>query len=269
MKRLVRFLAFLLIIPLVCLLVFSEIIRCFFIESSTDFQPIAPAVFVSRDTPVRQRLFLLDEIKQARKRVNNLWMSPQQGRATVIFCRTLREYEQYCRSGEGAGCSLGTPWGDSWIIINPYGRNPDVLAHEMCHNELYKRLGWLTTQRQIPQWFNEGLALMLDGRFLSSRPDNQPDSLQRFQDYNNQWRRAVRGQQPLALKNLESTQDFFDGGERRVMLAYMTAGREVSRWLILVGRSGLLALTQAVADGEDFSAAYQRLERQARSQKKT
>ncbi|WP_266367391.1 hypothetical protein [Tellurirhabdus rosea] len=264
MRRWVRVFLFFLIIPLAVLAVFPHIIRCQFIGYAPDFQRIAPGVYVSRDTPPRQRAFLLFEIRQAERRLASLWQSPRRGRAAVIFCQTPEQYERYCRGSEGAGCSLGTPWGDAWIVINPYGRNPDVLAHEMCHDELYQRLGWLTSQRQIPQWFNEGLALMLDHRFTTAR-----DSLQRFRDYHDEWQYLTRGQQfVLELEEMESMRDFFGGGPQHVMLAYMTAGREVARWLSIVGRPGLQQLTDAVAAGNDFGTTYQTLEAKARQRAK-
>ncbi|WP_332368176.1 hypothetical protein [Spirosoma telluris] len=49
------------------------------------------------------------------------------------------------------------PWGASYLILGPDGNNTDVIAHELCHDELFARLGWWRVKRQIPQWFNEGL----------------------------------------------------------------------------------------------------------------
>ncbi|MFC5409717.1 hypothetical protein ACFPMF_10390 [Larkinella bovis] len=260
MRWSVRLLLFLLILPLAFFAAFPQIVRCVFLEHTAGFQSIAPQVWVAKDTPDRQRVYLLFEINEARKRLELLWNKPIHSHATIVYCQTPEQYEQYCQDGEGAGCSLGTPWGDSWIIINPYGRNPDVLAHEMCHDELFTRLGWLKTQRQIPQWFNEGLALMIDQRFTTAT-----DSLRRFEEFQDHWQQQSRGQQTvLDLSELASLRDFFAGDTDRVMLAYMTAGREVSRWLALVGRPGLRKLAEAVAQGEAFSTAYQQLEREAK-----
>ena len=259
MRWWVHLILFLLIVPLAYYAVFPQILRCQFIGYSDDFSPVTTNVFVSNDTPARQRILLMAELRQASGRIRQLWESQPQGKAKVIFCQTPEQYEQYCRNGEGAGCSLGTPWGSSWIIINPYGRNPNVLAHEMCHDELFTRLGWLTTQRQIPQWFNEGLALMVDQRFTE-----ETDSLQRYESFRDEWLYLTHGQQyMLELSTIESLGGFFSGGERRVMLAYMTAGMEVSRWLGKVGRRGLAQLILAIEQGEDFEAVYRRLEKRA------
>ncbi|KAA9354663.1 hypothetical protein [Larkinella humicola] len=263
MRWLVRFLVFLLILPLAYFAAFPQIFRCQLLKYTSDFQQLTPTVWVDASTPERQRVYLLFEINEATKRLEKLWNSPAKGRATVIFCQSPEQYQQYCHDGEGAGCSLGTPWGESWIIINPYGRNPDVLAHEMCHDELYTRLGWLKTQRQIPQWFNEGLALLIDQRFTTAT-----DSLRRHDEFQDHWEEQSHGQQVvLKLTELESLKDFFSGNYNRVMLAYMTAGREVSRWLAVVGRGGLTKLVDRLKAGDDFESVYQRLEREAKTGK--
>lgn len=261
MRWFVRVLLFLLILPLAYFAAFPQIFYCQLVNYSSDFQQLAPAVWVDKNTPEHQRVYLLFEIHEARKRLGTLWDSPVQSHATIIFCQTPEQYEWYCQDGEGAGCSLGTPWGSSWIIINPYGRNPDVLAHEMCHDELYTRLGWLTTQRQIPQWFNEGLALMIDQRFTTAT-----DSLRRYEEFHDHWQQQSHGQQTvLELNELRSLTDFFSGSSDRVMLAYMTGGREVSRWLSVVGRQRLKKLVEAVRLGSDFRDAYQQLEQEAKT----
>ncbi len=104
-------------------------------------------------------------------RIDSFWLG-KQAKPKLIICGTPQEYQKYCQSTEGAGCSLGTPWGQSYVILNAQGLNVDVISHEMSHVELLDRLGWWKTTMDIPQWFNEGTALMLDRRFV-----NNPDSL--------------------------------------------------------------------------------------------
>ena len=195
-------------------------------------------------------------IKKARSRVAAFWGKPV-GDATLILCSNPDEYQKYCHSSEGAGCSLGTPWGDSYIVLNPYGLNEDVISHEMCHNELFVRLGWWKTTTQIPQWFNEGLALMLDRRFV---PETEP--LPRYLSYKDEWLYLTHGaQEVLELDDLKSMKGFFGGNQRHVMLAYMTAGMEVSYWLMLTGPKNARVLLDAVAKGSDFAGAYERMKK--------
>ncbi|GAA4403520.1 hypothetical protein GCM10023187_19660 [Nibrella viscosa] len=258
-------------LPLGYALIYPEILRCHLIGYSPRFMPLADTtrrIYVSAGTPVSQQKQLRQNVRLAHERLRRYW-HPLEGQAVLIYCRTQEDYIQYCVGGEGAGCSLGTPWGTSFLVLGPDGNNVDVIAHELCHDELFARLGWLTVKRQIPQWFNEGLAMMVDYRFTPPNHSGSINRVQRYRDFRDEWLYYTHGRQRVvALTNLETTRDFFAGTYRQVMLAYMTAGMEVSRWLMWVGPQGVAQLTETVADGYDFPEVYVRLERQARSRKK-
>ncbi|KEO75199.1 hypothetical protein EL17_05915 [Anditalea andensis] len=55
------------------------------------------------------------------------------------------------------------PW-CSCIVLGPEGQNVDVIAHEMLHAELQRRVGLLKILNEVPVWFDEGAALTLDNR---------------------------------------------------------------------------------------------------------
>ncbi|WP_128547653.1 hypothetical protein [Larkinella soli] len=260
MRLTVRIALFLLIPPLAFYSVFPQVFRCQTIRFSDDFRKVGARLWVDQGANAGQRDRLRNEIDQASRRLETLWQDSLRGNAEFIYCLSPAQYERYCPGTEGAGCSIGTPWGDSWIVVNPFGRNPDVLAHEMCHNELFTRLGWLTTQRQIPQWFNEGLALMVDYRFAADT-----DSLHRYEEFRDQWEYHTRGRQfVLELEEIESLRGFFEGGPSRVVLSYSTAGMEVSRWLATVGRQGLAELVKGLDNGENFEELYRTIESRAK-----
>lgn len=262
-------------LPVGYVLLYPQIVRCQLVSHSNDFVAVdtpGGQVYISRVTLIPQGKRFLDNLAQARQRIRQFW-GQSRGHAVLIYCPIQSQYEAYCAGGEGAGCSLGTPWGDSFLVLGPEGNSPDVIAHELCHDELYARLGWLRVKRDIPQWFNEGLAMMLDYRFSSPVNNKAGETAaQRYNDYRAEWLFRTRtpdgydsahfGQKirPIALAKLESTRDFFEGDYARVMLAYTTAGLEVSRWLATAGQSAVLKLTNAVAAGEDFETVYKRLE---------
>jgi hypothetical protein len=258
----VRWLVLLLIaLPIGTLVLFPSLWRCLTIAHATDFERVEVGkrmLYVSNDVTDRQRALLMAHLEAASERIRRFW-GDQQGRAVIIYCPTQEQYARYCSGGEGAGCSLGMPWGDSFLVLGPEGNSPDVMAHELCHDELFARLGWLTIKRQVPQWFNEGLALMVDYRFTNAG-GNARD---RFLVYDAEWKYRAYGPQGLSpqmvpnLPSLESTRDFFYGDYSRVMLAYLTAGREVSRWLATVGSSALSRLITDLSAGNDFADVYQ------------
>ena len=267
-------LSFLIALPIGFLLLYPHILRCAWVSHSDDFtllagvQPDAAnssgSVYVNQSATPRQQAELRRHVSAARDRIRRFWGGHREGRATLIYCPDQADYERYCAGGEGAGCSLGTPWGASYLVLGPEGNNTDVIAHELCHDELFARLGWWTVKRQIPQWFNEGLALMVDYRFTNPDTWERPDSLPTafdddYADIPSRYGPMIK------LSELESTRDFFGGGYQHVMLAYQTAAAEVSRWLAVVGLRGVPTLTQAVENGEPFYEEYRRLERVKRS----
>lgn len=258
-------LSFWLALPIGYALLYPQVLRCQFIAYSPDFRRLTTGtnpLYISHDTPRPQQERLLREFGRAESRIRQFW-GEQRGRAVLIYCPTQAQYERYCVGGEGAGCSVGLPWGASYLILGPEGNSADVIAHELCHDELLARLGWFTVKRQVPQWFNEGLALMLDYRFVAPADSGRGADVarQRANDYRDEWQFRTHGEQfVLDLDHLESTRDFFWGDYNRVMLAYMTAGMEVSRWLADVGQAGLITLVDRVADGAPFIDTYRQIE---------
>ncbi len=260
---------FLIALPIGFLLLYPQLFRCMRIGSSADFRRIAGSgeVYINRTATAKQQAQLRQNSQIARNRIRRFWES-QRGNATLIYCSQQADYEQYCVGGEGAGCSIGTPWGTAYLILGPDGNNADVIAHELCHDELFARLGWWRVKRQIPQWFNEGLALMVDYRFSNPSVWESPDSVKQSIPFSEESTSMPFPQRPmLKLVDLETTRDFFGGDYRHTMLAYQTAADEVARWLMVVGRASVPALTNSINDGTDFGEAYRTLERRKRRSK--
>lgn len=259
-------LPFLATLPIGYLLLYPQVFWCLLIDSSADFHllPGTGRVYVHHTATASQQMQLRQHRQRANSRIRQLW-SDQQGRAILIYCPLQDDYERYCAGGEGAGCSVGTPWGSSYLILGPEGNNTDVIAHELCHDELFARLGWWRVKRQIPQWFNEGLALMVDYRFSNPATWQQPDRLAHRPPFSDETPSLPFPQRPiLKLTDLETTRDFFGGDGMHTMLAYQTAADEVARWLAVVGRAGVPVLGSAVQAGHDFGDTYRQLERAKR-----
>lgn len=241
---------------------YPQVFYCQVIDFSS-FEKIKTNIYASPALDARQRVHIRQVIKKAEARVDSFW-SGKQANPKVILCGTPQEYEKYCQSTEGAGCSLGTPWGQSFVILNVQGLNVDVISHEMSHVELFKRLGWWKTTTEIPQWFNEGTALMLDRRFVAN-----PDAIGRYLEYTDEWLyQTGGGQNILELENISSVKGFFSGNQKQVMLAYMTSGLEVSYWLAFTGGNGLLKLLSEMENGHSFNESYLKIEKEARKKNK-
>lgn len=234
---------------------FPHVWHCQWIDFSA-FKKVSSNLYISTKTPPKHLQKAIKSMEEARKRITQLW-DGFEGQGVLILCESSEEYYHYCHSNEGAGCSIGTPWGASYIVLNLDGLNTDVIAHEMCHDELFTRLGWWTTTRQIPQWFNEGLALMVDYRFVGTT-----DPIQRYLDYQEACLSASKGGQTVfELKEISTMKGFFGGNENHVFLAYMTAGVEVSKWLSERGIKQVPLFINQIKAGASFDKAYTDLEK--------
>ena len=222
--------------------VFPQVLRCSFVQYDT-FVSIQPNVYAATTSTLQQQDSLKNYIKIAKKRIESFW-GTQQGEATIIFCDDLEKYRQYCRSSEGAGCTIGTPIG-SWIVLNKDGLNADVIAHEMSHDELMTRLGWWKTKTKIPTWFDEGLALMLDYRFVATQ-----DSAQRYRAYAGEL--FFFSKKPLPLESLNTEKEFFGQGELHTKLAYFTSASVISKKIAFRGKQAVLHTIERVKQDNVF-----------------
>ena len=113
------------------------------------------------------------------------------------------------------------------------------LTHELSHVELATRVGVVRALLKVPQWFDEGLAVLVsaDPDFTEARWLAATDN-------------GARAPSPDRLRTL--------GGWLSVdrELSYGTARHEVARWYARVGRSGLDRLFAALHAGETFERAY-------------
>jgi len=251
LRKVTRFLLTGLIILLGSLFfLYPQIFYCELIAFS-NFKSSDKKVYFSPDINRNKYKTLQSTIALAEARVDSFYRGKKSD-PKIIICQTPQQYQKYCSSTEGAGCSIGTPWGSSYVILNAQGMNTDVIAHEMSHIELLKRIGWWRTTNDIPQWFNEGLALMLDRRFVSETAPRD-----RYRAYRYEWRYYTRnGRDLLLLKDISTMREFFHGDQRHVMTAYMTAGMEVSYWLLLRRDAGLQQFIGKMRAGTPFMEAY-------------
>jgi hypothetical protein len=227
------------------------------------FQSAGQRVFVSPQLNPSGFPLIKKLIKEAEIRVDSFY-DGKESSPTYIICSTPIEYQKYCSAAEGAGCSLGTPWGETFVVLNPDGFNTDVISHELSHAELLSRLGWWNVTFKVPQWFNEGIALMMDRRFVDST-----NPVERYMHYNNEWLYHTGGGQIiLELDEITTIKSFFNGSSKRVMLAYMTAAAEVSYWLASMNEDGFSEFLRLMSSGQSFKSAYHSVENQTKPEKK-
>jgi hypothetical protein len=143
------------------------------------------------------------------------------------------------------------------ILLSARGANWHFIAHEWSHAEMWARLDW-TAWRQLPQWFDEGLAVA-----LSEAPEHAESHWQ----YLNATGFPLPTRAELdAMRSrrqwLEAGARYSDGrnderrarGEPEVHAQYAAAGHAVRPWLARAGQPGLLDLIARLNAGQPWEA---------------
>lgn len=130
----------------------------------------------------------------------------------------------------------------TYIVLDTTEINTDVLAHELAHAELVQRLGWQRRNDEIPTWFDEGLAMLVDERF----PDWEYDLLLMLRS----------GREIPELNELETPEGFFTPSLSGDLFNYFVAKRVVKDWFQVKKRSGLEQLLNDIRSGKSFQEIF-------------
>ena len=140
-------------------------------------------------------------------------------------------------------------FGNYAVLLSPRGLTLPILTHELCHAELYARLGGVNGLTLVPRWFDEGLAVM-----VSEEPTHAEavwDGLEH------------RGIARPALGDLvgygdwgRAVQAYGDGRPEGPKIVYTTAGHEVRHWYSRAGADGLAKLITLLRADFPFDEAY-------------
>lgn len=221
-----------------------RLINCLMINFS-DMEKIAHNVYVSNETSNSDKEYLLSLIKKSKNRVENLWGSVVVDPVFVI----CNSHEDYTKFGmyKVDGLTVIYPF-ETFIIICPDGINENVISHEICHAELYERIGFFDDD-EIPLWFHEGLASLVSHNQLNS-----------FDGFNKIWnKRSKNGKVKINLNEIASYDGFY-GSPAILDLPYWRAALEVSRWYEITGIKGLLELVTSIRSNKYFEASYKLIE---------
>jgi hypothetical protein len=214
-----------------------ELAACATINFSDNFVKHQGEIFISKDTPQRISDTLLFLVHKADKRVCDFWKVKQgEGNPKIIFCYSNELYNKYSRGAVGK--TVFSPLG-AFIIIGMNFIDLDKISHEICHTELFSRLGYFKITREIPVWFNEGLALQVDYRKEFSR--------ERFLFVKD----SIKSDPKLSEMN--TVENFYN---KDYYIHFLKAGYEVGNWLDNAGNEGLKNLISGINNGKDFRELY-------------
>jgi len=153
-----------------------------------------------------------------------------------IFCDREEDFLKYSMSSSIpalAHLKLG-----SYIVLGKDGVDIDIISHEISHAELYERLGFFK-RMAIPAWFDEGLAMLVDHRSYYSEENLRIKT----HDFKN----------VPDVKAMNDLRRFQSGTREDIMLHYMTAKYEMSKWY---SQEKLLQLIHDIKKGSSFHEAF-------------
>lgn len=202
------------------------------IPSWFGFTKITEGVYVDDQMPPTQRQEFLNTLNLSKQRVSTFFGSIEAS-SKVFACST-----EECFVSHGGVTAKGKAFGDSMLLLSPRGLNVTIAAHELTHIELHNRVGAFRSWREIPVWFDEGLAVLVseDSRYTEKA-----------------WLKATDN--GCNAPKLENIGDLLGNGDW--LLSYGTARREVGAWYLHVGRAGLERLIMDVKNGSDFNSAFE------------
>lgn len=131
----------------------------------------------------------------------------------------------------------------SYLSVSKEYLNADIVAHELTHAELHKRLydGKLRG-KSVPIWFDEGIALQNDFREKYSE-----DSWLKETD---------NGSNIINLDEMDTASEFYAGDSEDRRLRYLISRQELKIWIEKNSMEQLIELVNRINSGEDFQELY-------------
>lgn len=215
-------------------------------------EEVAPKVFANEEMSLVQREDFSRIVIEARRKISDFYGGIL-SQPEILACST-----EECFVGLGGGKPRGIDLGKSKILISPRGLTVPILTHEWSHAELRTRMDakmdGVFGISSIPTWFDEGLAVVV------SEEPNHSEKV---------WEEIVAAK--IAAPNIEDLVSLKEWNKAvgqfgdadcamgilgKFYVVYATAGHEVRKWYLRVGRAGLLKLIDKVKSGEDFEKSF-------------
>ncbi|MEH0155831.1 DUF1570 domain-containing protein [Limibacter armeniacum] len=202
-------------------------------------------LYISDDVDSSMENSLLEKIYSAEQNIALFF--GDKSSSPIILAGNNQEFIHYFGAQRNVPGVCHNALNNTYIVLGPNGLNIDVISHEMTHAELIHRVGWFNREYEIPTWFDEGLAMMLDHRY-----DTIGDIM---------WERlTLNGEFAPRLHQMENMKGFLEVSEISPYISYMTSKREVQRWWDIVGLQGFNEFTGLIRAGTPFKKAYSSIE---------
>jgi hypothetical protein len=135
-----------------------------------------------------------------------------------------------CYAWIGGGGERGIAVLNRAVMLSPRGIDPVIAAHELTHVELHARLG----RASVPQWFDEGLAVLVadDPRYLL--PEDMGDRCRvapagPLPETLDDWLRAAGADVQVYAQAACAVSRLTAGNDVHVLIADLAAGKPLPR----------------------------------------
>ena len=231
------------------ILLLSVIAACFFqfnpygyrmtVPYRYSFEEIADNIYINTDN-AENKEEIIELIDSAKERDRVFFGELQCVNDTIIIiCDNDRLLSKL--GGDHDTFTSAFPFKKNYISISDEYLDIEIMAHELTHAEFHSRLS-LSALKEIPSWFDEGLALQNDYR--------EQYGLEAWIE------QTDNGKNTVALEDMDEPSEFYAGTADDRRFRYLNAKHEVSEWMEIHKRHGLLELFDKLNNGEDFNTAY-------------
>ncbi|MEV0622993.1 hypothetical protein AB0I81_57415 [Nonomuraea sp. NPDC050404] len=189
---------------------------------------LGPGLYAEPGLPASQRRRVTEVARQAGERVR-AFFAGRRSSPDLLVCLT-----EDCYRGIGGGRERGVAVLNRSVMLSPRGVDVVIASHEMTHVELHARLDGA----EVPQWFDEGLAVLVsdDPRYLAPAGEDRCLAEPR--------------------RDLPVTLDDWLRAASADARVYAEAACQVSRWAAANGgEPAVRGLVERLASGQDFPAA--------------
>jgi len=138
---------------------YANFIRCIMIDFS-DFKKIEKNIYTENIFTDNENKYIQSLITNAKRRIINKF-GKLSSNPTIIIIKDHDTSLKY--STNLYGNTYISPWGN-YVVIGSKGHSIDIIAHELLHAEVAKRLGYIIRQFKFPVWLDEGIGMQVDYR---------------------------------------------------------------------------------------------------------
>jgi len=208
------------------------------------YSEIEKNVYIDSEVSEEVRTEMRQLIEDSRSRTESFWRNLE-SEPVFILSEDQQKLEQPGSGVNSAATRTFVYNGvKTYILIVIPKVSIDILAHEMSHAELHKRIydGKLFSSRIIPVWFDEGLAMQVDYREKYGEEAweqlMKPDSTEQ------------------QFAGLATSEQFFSGNTMQRTAFYIMSRHDVKLWYEENGHDQLLELIKGVNAGKKFDDLY-------------